>query len=380
MKYSGILISAGRSDYDRFYPIVKSFYNSKKFDVHLYLTKDHFSKKFGYTYKHIDKKFKILNAKNQKFSNSKASEFIDDLSTLITKIKKINPKFIIVMGDRYEMLLGPLAAIPIKLPIIHFYGGAVTEGSSDELVRHAITKMSHLHFVATGDYKKRVVQLGEESWRVKKIGVLSLQKINKFKFSNKEKLSNHLYFDFHPPYAVMTYHPATHELKEIKKTLISIKKAIEKTKLNLVITYPNSDLRNEIVIDLIKKKFKNKKKYKIIKNCGYSNFLNIVKNSQFILGNSSAGIVEAASLKVPAINIGSRQDGKIKPKNVIDTNYKVNEIIKAIKKARSRLFKRNNLNFKSPYEDKIKSDEVVKIIYQTLKRKDLLKKKFINIK
>ena len=356
MKYSGILISAGRSDYDRFYPIVKSFYNSKKFDVHLYLTKDHFSKKFGYTYKHIDKKFKILNAKNQKFSNSKASEFIDDLSTLITKIKKINPKFIIVMGDRYEMLLGPLAAIPIKLPIIHFYGGAVTEGSSDELVRHAITKMSHLHFVATGDYKKRVVQLGEESWRVKKIGVLSLQKINKFKFSNKEKLSNHLYFDFHPPYAVMTYHPATHELEEIKKTLISIKKAIEKTKL------------------------KNKKKYKIIKNCGYSNFLNIVKNSQFILGNSSAGIVEAASLKVPAINIGSRQDGKIKPKNVIDTNYKVNEIIKAIKKARSRLFKRNNLNFKSPYEDKIKSDEVVKIIYQTLKRKDLLKKKFINIK
>ena len=90
--------------------------------------------------------------------------------------------------------------------------------------------------------------------------------------------------------------------------------------------------------------------------------------------------MEAASLKVPAINIGSRQDGKIKPKNVIDTNYKVNEIIKAIKKARSRLFKRNNLNFKSPYEDKIKSDEVVKIIYQTLKRKDLLKKKFINIK
>jgi len=380
MKYSGILISAGRSDYDRFYPIVKSFYNSKKSDVYLYLTKDHFSKKFGYTYKHIDKKFKILSAKNQKFSNSKASEFIDDLSTLITKIKKINPKFIIVMGDRYEMLLGPLAAIPIKLPIIHFYGGAVTEGSSDELVRHAITKMSHLHFVATSDYKKRVVQLGEESWRVKKIGVLSLQKINKFKFSNKEKLSNHLYFDFHPPYAVMTYHPATHELEEIKKTLISIKKAIEKTKLNLVITYPNSDLRNEIVIDLIKKKFKNKKKYKILKNCGYSNFLNIVKNSQFILGNSSAGIVEAASLKVPAINIGSRQDGKIKPKNVIDTNYKVNEIIKAIKKARSRLFKRNNLNFKSPYEDKIKSDEVVKIIYQKLKRKDLLKKKFINIK
>ncbi len=380
MKYTGILISAGRSDYDRFYPIIKSLYKSKKFNVHLYLTKDHLSKKFGYTYKHIDKKFKILSTKNSKFSSFKANEFIDDLSKLVTQIKKINPQFIIVMGDRYEMLLGPLAAIPIKLPVIHFYGGAVTEGSSDELVRHAITKMSHLHFVATNDYKKRLFQLGEESWRVKKIGVLSLQKINKFKFTNKQKISDNLNFDFRYPYALMTYHPTTHELEKIEKTLASIQKAIEKNKLNLVITYPNSDLRNEVVINFIKKKFKDKKKYKIIKNCGYSNFLNIVKNSQFIIGNSSAGIVEAASLRVPAINIGSRQDGKLKPRNVIDTNFKINEILRAIKKARSRLFKRNNLKFKSPYEDKIKSDEVIKIIYQKLKRKDLLKKKFINIK
>ena len=118
-------------------------------------------------HKHIDKKFKILSTKKQKFLNSKTSEFVDDLSALVTKIKKINPKFIIVMGDRYEMLIGPLAAISNKLPVIHFYGGAVTEGSSDELTRHAITKMSHLHFVATNDYKKRLFQLGEERWRVK---------------------------------------------------------------------------------------------------------------------------------------------------------------------------------------------------------------------
>ena len=117
MKYTGILISAGRSDYDRFYPIINSLYKSKKFNVHLYLTKDHLSKKFGYTYKHIDKKFKILSTKNSKFSSFKANEFIDDLSKLVTQIKKINPQFIIVMGDRYEMLFGHLQREPIKTNI-----------------------------------------------------------------------------------------------------------------------------------------------------------------------------------------------------------------------------------------------------------------------
>ena len=116
MKYTGILISAGRSDYDRFYPIIESLNKSKKFDVYLYLTKDHLSKKFGHTYKYIDKKFKVISSKNRRFSNLKAREFIEDLTSLVTKIKKINPRFIIVMGDRYEMLLGPLSAIPIKLP------------------------------------------------------------------------------------------------------------------------------------------------------------------------------------------------------------------------------------------------------------------------
>ena len=210
--------------------------------------------------------------------------------------------------------------------------------------------------------------------------MLSLHQINKFKFLNKEKISSNLNFNFQSPYAVMTYHPTTHELEKIKTTISYIKKAIEKSMINLVITYPNSDLKNEIVINYIKRKFKNKKKYKIIKICIYSNFLNIVKNSEFMIGNSSAGIVEAASLKVPTINIGSRQDGKIKPRNVLDISSTFKEILKAIKKARSKLFKRNNLNFRSPYEDKIRSDEVINIIYQKLKRKDLLKKKFINIK
>jgi GDP/UDP-N,N'-diacetylbacillosamine 2-epimerase (hydrolysing) len=380
MKLTGIAISAGRSDYDRFYPILRSLNNSKKFDIYIYLTKDHFSKKYGYTHKYVSNQFQILHAENSKFSNFKLSEFTDDLMVLIKYVNKIKPKVIFVMGDRYEMLLGPLVSIPLKIPIIHFYGGAVTEGSSDELVRHAITKMSHFHFVATNEYRERLLQLGEESWRVKKIGVLNLQKIKRFKFLNKKEISVANKFNFHLPYAVLTYHPTTHELEKILKTMNFIKKAIELNKLNLVITYPNSDLKNQTVINFIKKNFKNKKKFKIIKNCGFSNFLNIVKNSEFMIGNSSAGIVESATLKIPSINIGSRQNGKLMSKNVINVDNKFKEISEAIKKIRLGSFKRIVEKLKSPYEDNFKSEKVIKIISKMLKRKDLLKKKFINIK
>lgn len=380
MKIKVIMISAGRSDYDRYYPIINSLKKSKDFQLYLYLTKDHFSRKYGYTYKFVDKKLKYHKANSSTFSNYKLYEFTDDFVFLIKLVKKICPDLIIVMGDRFEMLLGPIVSIPLKIPIIHFYGGAVTEGSSDELVRHAITKMSHLHFVATENYKKRILQLGEENWRVKNIGVLSLKNIKKFSFSNKEKLSKNLNFNFNTTYAVLAYHPNTHELDKIENTLTLIKNAVDYNKLNLVITYPNSDLKNEVVIDFIKKNFKDNKKYKIIKNCGYKNFLNILKNSCFIIGNSSAGIVEAASLKVPSINIGNRQEGKIKPKNVINVNNNLNQILKAINKTKNKSFKKIIKKLKNPYESNFKADKVLKIIKSMAKRNDLLKKKFINIK
>ena len=374
-----IIISAGRSDYDRFYPIINSLNKSKILKIYLYLTRDHYSKKYGNTFKYVDKKFRILKNNIKKFSRLKLDEFVEDLFNLSKNIKKIKPKIIIVMGDRYEMLLGPLISIPSKIPVIHFYGGAVTEGSSDELVRHAITKMSHFHFVAVNDYKKRLLQLGEENWRIKKIGVLSLEKIKKFKFLNKKELSKKLNFNFNSPYALMTYHPNTHELEIIEKTMYSIKKAAEINKIKLVITYPNSDLKNETVIKFIKKNFNNKINYKIIKNCGYSNFLNIAKNSEFLIGNSSAGIVEAASLKIPSINIGTRQDGKVKPLNVIDVKYGANEISKAIRKIKKQSFKQVLKNLKNPYECSFTPDDISKTIIRLIKRKNLLKKKFINL-
>ena len=262
MKLQKILvISVGRSDYDRYYPIVNELNKSKKIKVFIFATKAHQDPIFGNTINFIDKRFNIL---KNKYKNKSSKDLIlsvaQDLIFLNEKIKKIRPDKIIVLGDRYEMLIGPIVAIPNNIPVIHFYGGAITEGATDELVRHAITKMSHFHFVLLPAYKKRVIQLGEEKWRVKSIGMHELNLMKNSVIISKERLKKRLSFNFETPFILITFHPVTIELKHLMTQLKSLFQAIDKSKLNVVITYPNADPKFLNIIKFINSKF-NKKNF-----------------------------------------------------------------------------------------------------------------------
>ena len=374
-----IAISVARSDYDRYLPILNQLHSNRKVELKLFISKDHLNPKFGKTINFIDKKFTLIkkNYKNSVFFKDQRENFSDDLSFFNKKIKSIKPNLIIVLGDRYEMLLGPALATPNKIPLAHFFGGAVTEGSADELTRHAITKMSHIHFVALKEYKKRLLQLGEESWRVFNIGVPSLQNLKNIKFKDKNSLTKKIKFNCNNQYAFLTYHPTSDELDKTRKNLDLIEKVIKKENLNLIITYPNSDLGNNLIINYFKKKFINKKRFKIIKNCGQDTFLNIAKYSNFMIGNSSSGIVESASLKIPVINLGNRQKGKLHPKNVINCSFKEREISAAIKKIKSNSFSNLLSNMQNPYEKKNKLN-ISNILLKMIKNNKILNKKFIN--
>ena len=374
-----IAISVARSDYDRYLPILNQLHSNRKVELKLFISKDHLNPKFGKTINFIDKKFTLIkkNYKNSDFFKDQRENFSDDLSFFNKKIKSIKPNLIIVLGDRYEMLLGPALATPNKIPLAHFFGGAVTEGSADELTRHAITKMSHIHFVALKEYKKRLLQLGEESWRVFNIGVPSLQNLKNIKFKDKNSLTKKIKFNCNNQYAFLTYHPTSDELDKTRKNLDLIEKVIKKENLNLIITYPNSDLGNNLIINYFKKKFINKKRFKIIKNCGQDTFLNIAKYSNFMIGNSSSGIVESASLKIPVINLGNRQKGKLHPKNVINCSFKEREISAAIKKIKSNSFSNLLSNMQNPYEKKNKLN-ISNILLKMIKNNKILNKKFIN--
>jgi len=380
MKKKLFVISAGRSDYDRYYPIISELNKSKKIKLYLIVTKAHTEKKFGKTLNFIEKKFLTIRNYYKKNDDNSTADFARDLFFLNKKIKKYKPDIMIVLGDRYEMLLGPIAALPYNIPVIHFYGGALTLGATDELVRHAITKMSHYHFVLLDQYKKRLLQLGEEKWRVKTIGMHELKYLKKIKLIGKYQLKKIFKFNFENPYILITFHPVTLELNNLRYQLSSLAKAIKKSGLNAVITYPNADPKHYDIIKFIKKKFKNKKKYLIIKNCGLKYYISFMRNSEFLLGNSSSGIVEAASFNIPVVNVGTRQDGKYKPSNVIDTGYSKEDIYKGIKIATRKEFKNKLKNIKNPYESSLGARKIVDFILKLKINDKLLKKKFIDFK
>ena len=379
MKKKILVISVGRSDYDRYLPIIDGLQKSKKINLSLFLTTAHYNKKLGYTANFVSKKFKIIkNNKKTNFKDEMNIDFSEDLKFLSSKIKNSKPDIMIVLGDRYEMLVGPIAAAPYNIPVIHFYGGAVTEGAIDELVRHAITKMSHLHFVILEDYRKRLIQMGEEAWRVKNIGMHQLQFIKSQKKKKISELSKKFKFNFSKPYVLMTFHPVTIELSKLNSQLSALAKAIKLSGYNCIITYPNADPQYKKIINFLQKIFDNKEKYKVIKNLGIDYYSSVLENSKFIIGNSSSGIVEAATFKKPAINVGSRQKGKFMTPNVINAKNDKNEILKKIRVASSDKFRKKIKNIKNPYESKINISTLIKIILNIKINDKLIRKKFVD--
>lgn len=331
-----LVFSAGRSDFDRYYPFLNSLKNSKKVKIKIYVSKAHLVNKFGNTNKYIKKKgFDIINNsnfKNQNFSDQPLfiSRILGEEIKLFSKhIKSFKPNLLFVMGDRYEMLAAPCAAIPFNIPVFHFYGGAITEGSTDELVRHAITKMCHYHFVALDIYKKRLIQMGEESWRIKVTGIPNIKNLKK-KVTSVKKFSKIIGIDLTKKTILCTFHSSTLELDSLGHQLNILCDLIRKSGLQCVFTYPNADRGHDFIVKKIKKFIKNNKKYLFIKYCSSEEYSNLMRHCSLMLGNSSSGIVEAASFNLPVINLGTRQDGKIKPKNVFDVNYKGSQLFKLI--------------------------------------------------
>ena len=378
-----IVLSAGRSDFDRMEPILKRL-NKKNIEINIIVSKAHTSKVFGFTYKNLKNKgFKISIQKNKTNFKDHPSFISGILSREISYISKIinsyKPDLIMVFGDRYEMLAGPSAAIPFNLPVFHFYGGAVTLGATDELVRHAITKLSHFHFVALPIYKKRLLQMGEESWRIKVIGIPNIKKLKKQRILSAKNLSKIFNLNFQQPVIFSTFHSTTLELANLDLQIKNYLNAIKKTNLQCIFTYPNGDRGYKKIISKTKNFCKKNKKYKFVKSLSPELFSNLLKKTSIMVGNSSSGIVEAASFKLPVVNIGSRQDGKFRPKNIIDCANNTNLIYKSIRRGLSKKFQNKLKNISNPYDKNISLDQISKFIINQKISDKLLRKKFIDI-
>ena len=378
-----IAYSAARSDTDRFFPFLNSLKKQKKVSLSVVASYIHYVDIFGNTIEHLKENFNVESRKFETCTlkdnpNQLGKNLANEITYLSNLLMKKKPHILILMGDRYEILAPAVAAIPFNIPIVHIYGGAVTLGAIDELIRHGVTKMCHLHLTAHDKYSNRLVKMGEEKWRIKTVGIPEIANLRIQKIMSIKDLKKKISLDLRLKTLLVTLHPTTVNYQNIDKDIDNLLNALKKIKSQIIFTYPNSDSGHQKIIKKIKIFCKKNKRNIFIKNASISLYANLLRRSCAMVGNSSSGIVEAASFKLPVVNIGIRQDGKVMPNNIINTNFEEKNILKAINKALSKKFEDSIKNIKNPYEKKVDLKKIANFIIKSCKNSKILYKRFID--
>ena len=365
------VVTGSRAEYGLFYPILTEIHKAPNLDLQIITTSSHHSKEFGLTYKQIesdgfviDEKVKNLNVSNLKTSIVKSAAKATSL--LSDCYDRLKPDLVLLLGDRYETHAAATSAMLMNIPIAHIHGGEITEGAVDEQIRHSITKMSYLHFCSTESYRKRLIQMGEDPKRVFNSGAPGIDNIFNLKLLTKIQLEKELDWRFSSKCVLFTYHPETLIETDIENDLKSIFEILVAFSFNILFTYSNADLGG-IVINKNIETFcqKNPKRYKVVKSLGQIKYLSAMKYVDCLIGNSSSGIIEAATFNKPVVNIGSRQKGRLKGLNVIDC--KIESLKASILVGMSESFNNKIANIKNIYGSGNASEIIVsKLISETL--------------
>lgn len=378
------IVTATRAEYGLLSPLIKCCREESAFQTKLIVTGTHLSEKFGDTIAEIefervgiDQIIPILDEEDGPMGVSKT--MANALCKFTEYFLKEKPDLLVVLGDRTELLGICAAALNTQVPIAHIHGGELTEGAVDDAIRHAITKMSYLHFPSTEVYRKRIIQLGEEPERVFNVGALGIENVNKISRMSQQDLSESIEFDFTKPYVLVTYHPVTQEKTPVERQIRELFDAIERfPQYQYLITKANADVGGTKINEMLEAYAKEKSNVKVVSSLGKRRYLSVVAHSQFVLGNSSSGVIEVPALEVATVNIGSRQEGRIMPETVICTHadsLAIQEGIRKAEKMREELQSGRKRPDKT-FGDGMTSEKIVAIIkdYLQQERSDYRKK------
>ena len=383
--YNILVATSSRAEYGI---LRKLIFDLKKtcHKVQILATGTHLSKAYGYTLDEIIQDGLEIEYKIASISkNKKISTTIDSMTIILSDMEKLLSKtlfdFVILLGDRFEIFSIATACLVNNVPIVHLHGGEVTIGAIDEQFRHSISKMSSLHFPIHEQYKSRLISMGEHPSTVFNYGSLAIEQLMEYKLRSLEELEkdNIVPFTLTEPYIVMTYHPETHGAHDYKKYLTIIIDAIKSWNINCIITKANADKYGYEINLIINKLTSQNNRFKLVDSLGIINYLSIVKHSNLVVGNSSSAIIEIPSLKVPVINIGDRQKGRIRHPNIIDVDYSFDEINNAYSLSNTEEFKNKIRNLRSEFEGNDTSNKMIRTIESFFAlNKDFTKKGFYN--
>ncbi|NQU95469.1 MAG: UDP-N-acetylglucosamine 2-epimerase (hydrolyzing) [Candidatus Omnitrophica bacterium] len=379
-----LIVTGSRAEYGLLYWVIRKIHENPDLELQLIVTGTHLSPKFGLTIKEIESdgfpirgRVKIpLSSDSSKAISIAMGHAIIGFASIYARLR---PDIIVVLGDRFEIHAAVSAAIPFGIPIAHIHGGELTEGVFDEQLRHSITKMSHIHFASTKVYRKRIIQMGERPKYVFCFGSPAIDNILGTKLLERKDLYKNLGIPEGKKIGICTYHPTSLGLSSKGSEIGGLLDSIRETKeLWWVFTACNADTGNRAIIKEIKNFVKkNHKICKFYMSLGRRRYLSLLKNTSLMIGNSSSGIIEAPSFKLPVINIGDRQKGRIRAKNVIDIKKCEKKLVSnAIKRAVSPKFKDSIKRVRNPYGSGKSSKKIVNTLKRISIDEKLIKKEF----
>lgn len=386
MKKKIAVLTATRAEYGLLKPVIEALNRCEDFQTKVVVTGAHMSPEFGMTYQEIlddgiliDKKIEMLLSSDTAVSVSKSMGLA--LISFAEYFDESSPDALLVLGDRYETLAVCCAAMNARIPIIHMHGGESTEGNIDEAVRHSITKMSWLHFTSTNEYRKRVIQLGEDPARVFVTGAVGVENALNCNFISRKELERSLDFSLGSNFAVVTFHPVTLDGRSAEKQFGQLLEAFDIcSDMNYLFTKANADADGRIINKMIDKYVSEHENAIGVESLGVRRYLSALKLCSMVIGNSSSGILEAPSFQIPTINIGDRQAGRIQADSVINCKPECRDIVRAMQTAVSDSFRETLRTTVNPYGDGKTSEKIVQILRKEFIQKEIsLKKKFYDI-
>lgn len=385
MKRKICVVTGTRAEYGLLYWLIKEIKKDEDLELQIIATGMHLSPEFGLTYKEIEKEFKIDKKIEMILSSDTAVGISKSMGlaqiSFAEAYEEIKPDIVVVLGDRYEIFSAVSAAMIARIPVAHLHGGEATEGLIDEPIRHSITKMSHIHFTATEEYKNRVIQLGEHPRRVFNFGGMGIENIKKLNLLSKEEFAKSINCKLNKRNLLVTYHPVTLEKQTSGKQFKELLNAIDELKrTNIIFSKANSDTEGRIINQMIDE-YVSYNSYKSVgfTSLGQLRYLSALQFVDAVVGNSSSGLAEAPSFKIGTVNIGDRQKGRKKASSVIDCEPNKNSILKAFEKLYSQEFQKVVKETTNPYGDGCASKKIVEIL-KTVDLEKFLKKSFYDLK
>ena len=376
------VITTSRADYGHLYWPLRELAAHPDVDLKLIVMGSHLSPEFGMSAQEIQKDGIAIAASVETLLSSDtdigmAKSIGIGVLSLADLLGRMRPNILLLIADRYEILAPASVALALRIPIAHIEGGEISEGAIDDAVRNAVTKMSHVHFTSTEKARERIISMGEEPWRVHRAGAPSLDHLRRSKLCTRNELQIQLQLDLSKPSLIVAYHPVTiaHDTTYEASALFA---ALSERSEQILFCYPNADAGSRSLIEQSRRFLGARADGRIFVNLSAVVYWSLLANVDLMVGNSSSGIMETASLRLPTVNVGLRQHGRERARNVLDAKADKQSILEKIEEARCNRFRSSLEGMTNPYGDGHAAERILEVLTSVSLEEDLLRKRSFN--